>query len=83
MADPFATHSTSLSSPLDNAQPITPGAADLAMVPRAVMVGADGTVTGTLANGVSVTVPLLAGIVYPLRFRKITAAIATGIVGLW
>lgn len=50
-------------------------------VTRAIMVGADGDVAVTYANGVSDTLYLLAGVVHPIQVARVkaTGTTATGI----
>lgn len=65
------------------AQVITPGASVLPFSTSALVAAVSGTATVTLKDGTtSVVVPLVAGSVLPLEVIKVTAATATGIVGL-
>lgn len=64
-------------------EPVTPSdTEDLhGGVTRALMVGADGDVAVTYANGVSDTLFLLAGVVHPIQVARVksTGTTATGI----
>ena len=63
---------------------ITAGADALAHVTRGLYVGVAGDVTVTLDGGDSVQFTnLAAGIVHPLACSHVTAATATGIVGVY
>lgn len=67
-------------------QIVAPGPDPLAPT-RAIMVGGAGSITVTMADGVSsvaITIPATAcGTVIYLAITKLTAATATGIVGFW
>jgi hypothetical protein len=60
---------------------VTPSNDDLALGPcRAIMVSADGTVDVTYANGMTDTLTLVTGTVYPISVLKIrSGGTATGI----
>lgn len=69
-------------APALDAFTITPGASALAVVPRALVATVGGTATVTTWRGNSVTIPLVEGVIFPLVVTHVTAATATGIVGL-
>lgn len=85
--DPFAGHAAGLESPISNAFAIVPDdAAELATLPRAVMLGQGGDIAVTFEGGTTVTLTGLAeGVIYPLRLRAVlaTGTTATDIVGLY
>lgn len=86
IADPYADLVPATDGPLVGGFAITPAAADLPVVTRALMVGGGGDVAVILRNGDQVTLPALqAGAVYPVRVSRVLAAgtTATGIVGLF
>ncbi|NSY97945.1 hypothetical protein G6L60_19805 [Agrobacterium tumefaciens] len=59
---------------------------ELATVPRAICVGADGNVVVVMSgNSQEVTVAMVAGVLYPLAVKQIkaTGTTATGIVAVW
>lgn len=62
---------------------ITPSANALAFTTKGIFVGVTGNITATFADGTSVqftNVP--AGYILPIAATKVTAATATGLVGL-
>jgi hypothetical protein len=85
MADSFAKHTRSLTSPPEHAAAVTPADLDLAQVTRALYVGLGGDLAVRMQDGGSVTfagVP--AGTLLPLRVvRVLPATTAGGIVALW
>lgn len=85
-ADPYLKDITQV-GPARYAVAVTPSDAnDLATVPRAVMVGADGVVVMVMSgNGQEVPFTMLAGILYPFVPTRIkaTGTTATGIVAVW
>ncbi|MEI4488216.1 hypothetical protein V8J36_18640 [Frigidibacter sp. MR17.14] len=86
MSDPFQSHAPSLQSPASHLMAITPNdSTDLAQVPRALNVAASGTVRMITQGGETADVYVAAGIVFPLRPRRVmaTGTTATGIRGLW
>lgn len=86
IADPYADLVPATDGPLVGGFAVTPSAADLPVVTRALMVGGGGDVAVILRNGDTVTLPgLQPGAVYPLRVSRVLAAgtTATGIVGLY
>jgi hypothetical protein len=85
MADFFAKHTRSLTSPPEHAVAVTPADQDLAQVTRAVYVGVAGDLAVRMQDGGSVTfLGVPAGTLLPLRVsRVLPATTAGGIVGLW
>lgn len=84
--DPFKYHSSGLESPALYAQSITPSdSADLPYVPRAIYSLTDGQVSIVTSIGVTVTLPMIAGIPLPFRAVRVraTGTTATGLVGVW
>lgn len=84
--DPYADLSLATDGPLVGGFAITPAAADLPIVTRAVMVATGGDLAVTLRNGDAVVLPgLVPGSVYPVRVTRVIVAgtTATGIVGLY
>lgn len=83
MADNFSNHHVSLESPAVSGAPITPGPADLDPVTRAIYVGGSGDITVTFPDDTVATfVAVASGIILPVRAKKVTAASATGLIGL-
>lgn len=84
--DPYAKDIAQV-GPARNAVAVTPSdSADLATVPRAICVAADGNVVLVMSgNGQEVTVAMVAGTLYPLAPTRIkaTGTTATGIVAVW
>ncbi len=85
-ADPYLKDITQV-GPARYAVPVVPSDAnDLATVPRAICVGADGNVVVVMSgNSQEVTVAMVAGTIYPLAPTRIkaTGTTATGIVAVW
>ncbi|WP_138470823.1 hypothetical protein [Poseidonocella sp. HB161398] len=90
MSDKFDNHSPGLTSPASAGDAVSPS--DTAALPthsRAIYVGTTGTLAVELtgsANGDVLTLQnVQAGMIYPLRVRKVlaTGTTATGIVCLW
>ena len=70
--------------PAQGAFTITAGASALCHDIRGFYVGGAGNVTVTTLNGESVQFTnVLAGVVYPIAATHVTAATATGLVGLY
>lgn len=82
MSDAFANHSPGLSSPYSDGFAITPGASPLAQTTRAIYIGGDGDITVTMKSGASVTFAVKAGKTLRIRATHVTAATATGLIGL-
>ena len=78
----FKSFPSTTTSPALDAFTITPGASALSVVPRAIYVGIGGTITVTTWNGTSITLTVSDGSLLPLVVTHVTAATATGIVGL-
>lgn len=78
----FKNFTVSADSPALDAFVITPSATALAVMPRAILIGGAGTVTVTTYKGTSLTLTVSAGQVLPLVVTHVTAATATGLVGL-
>ena len=79
MEDKFSTYLVGLDDPAANFFAVTPNdSADLAIATRGIMAGVAGNIEidGVL-SGVAVVVPVLAGIVYPFRVKKVYAANTT------
>lgn len=86
MADKFSAHAESLSSPPSHLMAVTPNdGQDLPHVSRGLNVLGTGTVRVTSAQGDTVTLTVAAGIVLPVRVRRIwaTGTTATGIVAMY
>lgn len=89
MPDPFKDHSNSLTSPASSAEAIVPNdAADLFNHSRAIFVGAGGSLSVELVDTPGQVVTLqnvIAGMIYPLRVRKVLASgtSATDLVCFW
>ncbi len=90
MSDKFDKHSPGLTSPAGNGQPVAPS--DSAMLPthsRALFVGTSGhlavELVGNAEGEVLVLQNVQAGMIYPLRVRKVraTGTTAGGILSLW
>ena len=83
MADNYENHHVSLESPAVSGVAITPSTADIDPVTRAIYVGGSGDITVTFPDDTVVTfVAVAEGIVLPVRAKKVTAATATGLIGL-
>ena len=78
----FKAFPSNTTSPALDAFAITPSATALAKVPRALVIGVGGTITVTTYKGTSLTITVSAGTILPLAVTHVTAATATGIVGL-
>lgn len=78
----FKAFPSNTTSPALDAFAITPSATALTKVPRALFIGGAGTVTVTTYKGSSVTFTVSAGAIIPVAVTHVTAATATGIVGL-
>jgi hypothetical protein len=86
IADPYADLVPATDGPLVGGFAVTPAAADLPFVTRALMVAGGGDVVVVMRNGNQITLPgLQPGAVYPVRVARVLAAgtTATGIVGLY
>ncbi len=90
MSDKFDTHSPSLTSPAGAGRPVTPSdAAALPTHSRALFIGTSGHLSVELvgsADGEVLTLQnVQAGMIYPLRVRKVraTGTTAGGILSLW
>lgn len=84
--DHYADLVPATDGPLVGGFNVTPGALDLPVITRAIMVRAGGDVAVILRNGDALTLPgLQPGTVYPFRLARILAqgTTATGIVGLY
>lgn len=86
MKDKFSTYSAGLNAPASEAEAITPDdQADLPWATRALYVGTTGNVRVTMLSGDTVDLTQLqAGIMYPLRIRRVlaTGTDATNLVAL-
>jgi len=86
IADPYADLVPATDGPLVGGFAVTPAAADLPFVTRALMVGGGGDVAVVMRNGDTVTLPgLQPGALYPVRVARVLVAgtTATGILGLY
>ena len=85
MSDEFSEYSIAPDGPAERSFAIVPSNDDdLAAIPRAILVGVAGNITGRLKDDAAdIVYPVLAGY-HPLRFKKIaaTGTTATGLVGL-
>jgi argininosuccinate synthase len=80
----FKDHGTGWVRPVGNGFAISPSANALPHITRGLYVGVSGNVTVTLLGGQSVTFAgLAAGAVHPIACTHVTAATATGIIGLY
>ncbi|MEM7709150.1 MAG: hypothetical protein AAF264_00010 [Pseudomonadota bacterium] len=78
MQDPFDDHMTGLESPPTRAAAVAPNdAADLAMAGRAINVAGSGTVQVTTTTGSTVVIYVAAGVLFPIRVRRIWASNTT------
>jgi len=84
--DTFARHAAGLTAPASSLLAIAPNdGADLARLPRAVMVATAGDLAVVMQDGSEGVLPALQpGAIYPLRVRRVKASgtTATGIMGL-
>lgn len=79
----FHQFSSSADAPALDAIVITPGASPLPRVIRTLYVGGTaGTVTVTTWGGSSITITVASGAMIPLVCTHVTAATATGLIGL-
>lgn len=79
----FHQFSSSADAPALDAVAITPSASPLARVIRTLyVVGTAGTVTVTTWMGTSVTLTVASGAMIPIVCTHVTAATATGLIGL-
>ena len=77
----FKNFTVSAESPALDAFTITPSADPLSIRPRALLIGTGGTITVITFRGTTLTLTVQPGIL-PLVVTHVTAATATGIVGL-
>lgn len=83
--DKYRSHSNTLSSPSTDVAPITPDDAnDLPHVTKALNAATSGTVRVTTESGTEADIFIAAGVVFPLRVRRVWASgtSATGLRGL-
>jgi hypothetical protein len=85
MADAFAKHTRSLTSPPEHATAVTPADLDLAQVTCALYVGVGGDLAVRMQDGGSATfVGVPPGTLLPLRVSRVLPASTAGsIVALW
>jgi hypothetical protein len=81
MSDPFENTAPNLNGPAYRHFAITPADSDLATIPRALFVTADGDVVIRDAGGVDVTYPVTAGQIIPFRAVQVRAATTATVVG--
>ena len=85
MTDKSHSDDGSIMAAVTSALSVTPSATELPFTTTAIMVDGDGTVTFEPPEGdrhggdISVSPSLKAGIMYPIRTKKITGGTATGI----
>lgn len=83
MADRFQNNLAGLSSPIEYADEVTPGAGALPEVTRALWIGTGGDVTLTTKGGNTVTFANVPdGTLLPVRATHVTAATASDILAL-
>jgi hypothetical protein len=82
MTQDFKNFTVSPESPALDAFTITPSATALTVRPRALLIGVGGTITVTTWRGTSLTLTVTSGQILPLVVTHVTAATASGIVGL-
>jgi len=85
ISDKYASTPDTLSTPATNVVEITPDdTADLASLTKALNVATAGTVRVTTEMGATTDVFIAAGVVFPLRVRRVwaTGTTATGLRGL-
>jgi hypothetical protein len=86
MIDKFSAMTEGLSSPPSDMIAVTPDdSTDLTYVSRAINVATSGTVRVTTRWGTTASISVAAGIIFPIRVRRIwaTGTTATGIVALF
>ena len=86
MADKFDNHETSLDSPAQFADAVTPADSDLETTARALYVGGAGDVVVYMVGSTTeiTFAGVAAGTILPIRVDQVRAATtATGIVALW
>ncbi len=86
MADPFATMSTGIDGPANNAAVVTPSdGTDLATASRGLLIGAAGDIAVDMVGGQTNVVMTVPAGPLPIRVKRIraTGTTATGIVALW
>ncbi len=81
MTDFFEGYDSGISGPATRHFAITPADADLAIVPRALWVDADGTLVIRDALGADITYNVIAGVILPFRGIQIRAASTATVVG--
>jgi hypothetical protein len=80
----FNSDSSDWTRPAQDGFSITAGPSALAHHTRGINVATDGNVTFTLyPSGTSLQLYLVAGVIHPISASHVTAASATGIVGLY
>lgn len=78
----FQAYTSIADAPALDCFPITPGPSPLAQPVRGLVAEVGGTATVITLRGNTRTIPLAAGAIFPLVVTHVTAATATGIVGL-
>lgn len=85
--DNFSDYPTTLTTPARDAAAITPSdSVDIAVLPRALYVGATGNLSLRMAGGQTVTLQgVQAGTVLPIRVARVnaTGTTAAAIIALW
>lgn len=78
----FPAYTSIADAPALDCFSITPSASPLATTVRGLVAEVSGTATVITFRGNTRTIPLVAGVVFPLVVTHVTSATATGIVGL-
>jgi hypothetical protein len=84
--DTFSTYSASLEGPADNIAAVTPSdSTDLATIPRALWIGAEGNVKVTAKGGGTETFVSVPVGWFPVRAVRVfaTGTTATNIIAVW
>lgn len=86
MADLFSSFTDSVNAPARRVFAVIPNdTTELAIMPKAIMAGADGVITLRAADDAAdIDITVIAGVIYPIRARFIraTGTTATSIRGL-
>lgn len=86
MSDKFAGRTTGLSSPAENAAPVTPSnTADLPVACRALYIGGGGDLRITTVGGDTVTFRNAPEGLFPIRARRVhaTETTAADLIAVW
>ncbi len=74
--------STALTAPADDIFAITPADADLPTIPKALLCTVSGNLAVRGTTATTVTFPVVAGQIIPIRARRVMAATTATVVGL-